>query len=58
MTLLMLLTAITLTAGVATMEVGERGLTAGAFSILWLVVVYLYRRFSRATDDVLPLFRA
>lgn len=56
--LMILLSAITLIAGLAGMEIGERALTAGAFSMLSLAVVFLYRRFSRSTDDVPPVFRA
>ena len=56
--LMILLSAITLTAGLAGMEIGERALTAGAFSMLSLAVVFLYRRFSRSTDHVPPVFGA
>ena len=50
--LMILLSAITLIAGLAGMEIGQRALTAGAFSMLSLAVVFLYPRFSRSTDDV------
>ena len=56
--LMILLSAITLIAGLAGMEIGQRALTAGAFSMLSLAVVFLYRRFSRSTDDVPSVFRA
>ena len=56
--LMILLSAITLIAGLAGMEIGERALAAGAFSMLSLAVVVLYRRFSRSTDDVPSVFRA
>jgi hypothetical protein len=55
--LLILVSAIVLIAGIATMEIGERALTAGVFSLLLLVVVFLYRRFRRAADEVPWIFQ-
>ena len=50
--MMILLSAFVMILGIAMMEVGERTLTAGVFSILLLVVVFLYRRFRRSADEV------
>ena len=55
---MILLSATTLMAGLAGMEIGERALTAAVFTMLSLAVVLLYRRFSRSIDDVPAVFRA
>ncbi|MEK6325892.1 MAG: hypothetical protein AABN33_30005, partial [Acidobacteriota bacterium] len=56
--LMILLSAIVLIASIAKMEVGERTVTAGVFSILLLVVVVLYRRFRRSAAEVPWVFQA
>lgn len=56
--LMILLSAIVLISGIAMMEIGERTLTAGGFSILLLIVVFLYRRFRRSADEVPWVFQA
>ena len=56
--LMILLSAIVLIASIAKMEIGERTLTAGVFSILLLVVVVLYRRFRRSAVEVPWVFQA
>jgi hypothetical protein len=56
--LLILLSAIVLIAGIARMEIGERTLAAGVFSLLLLVVVFLYRRFRRSAGEVPWIFQA
>jgi len=50
--MMILLSAIVLISGIAMMEVGERTLTAGVFSILLVIVVFLYRRFRRSAAEV------
>jgi len=56
--LMILLSAIVLIASIAKMEIGERTLTAGVFSILLLVVVVLYRRFRRSAAEGPWIFQA
>lgn len=50
--MMILLSAFVMILGIAMMEVGERTLTAGVFSILVLIVVFVYRRFRRSADEV------
>lgn len=50
--MMILLSTFVMILGIAMMEVGERTLTAGVFSILLVIVVFLYRRFRRSADEV------
>jgi len=56
--LMILLSAIVLISGIAMMEIGERALTAAVFSILLLIVVFLYRQFRRSAVEVPWVFQA
>ena len=56
--MMIVLSGILLSSGIAMMEIGERTLTAGVFAILLLVVVFLYRRFRRSADEVPWVFQA
>jgi hypothetical protein len=55
--LLLVLSAIAAVAGIAGMEFGERTLTAGVFSLLFVVVVLVYRRFRRSAGEIPSVFQ-
>ena len=55
---MILLSVAALSSGITLMESGERVLTAGVYSMIALVVVFLYRRFIRSADGVRWIFPA
>lgn len=55
---MILLSSLLFGAGIAGMEIGERALTVGVCSILFLVVTLLYRRFKRSADGLPWVFQA
>ena len=55
---MILFSALVLSSSIALMEIGERTITAGAFAILLVVVVFLYRRFRRSAAEIPWVFQA
>ncbi len=55
---MILLSAVLMVASIALMDVGERTLTAGAFTVMSLFVVLLHRRFGRSASHGPWIFHA
>lgn len=55
--LMIVFSAIALIVGIARMEIVERTLAAGVFSLLLVVVLFLYQRFRRSADGVPSVFQ-